>query len=296
MKRTFIKIVTTLVLSLFLSLSSVNAATKLTFHEEGNGNIKSVLHFEDGFIGGLDITLKVDGNINFQKMNLDSKLTSSNFTTKTSYDDKTKELNIVVVTGGVGTSHNLLNIDKDLVLGNILFDTSSKKDISYTIQCGSLTTLDNAWKSHEITPEVEKNNFTYKINSSENQEEDTSSKEESSSTDKNKEQDKEKEENKNTSTTNKNTSTTTTNNNASSNTTTENNNTINNDANTNETDVSKEDEVENKTDEKNEILEENEQEETKTFNLKYILISFAVALLLVLGGYFLIKKKKKNKI
>ena len=295
MKRTFIKIVTTLVLSLFLSLSSVNAATKLTFHEEGNGNIKSVLHFEDGFIGGLDITLKVDGNINFQKMNLDSKLTSSNFTTKTSYDDKTKELNIVVVTGGVGTSHNLLNIDKDLVLGNILFDTSNKKDISYTIQCGSLTTLDNAWKSHEITPEVEKNNFTYKINSSENQEEDTSSKEESSSTDKNKEQDKEKEENKNTSTTNKNTSTTT-NNNASSNTTTENNNTINNDANTNETDVSKEDEVENKTDEKNEILEENEQEETKTFNLKYILISFAVALLLVLGGYFLIKKKKKNKI
>ena len=61
MKRTFIKIVTTLVFSLFLSLSSVNAATRLTFHEEGNGNVKPVLHFEDGFVGGFDITLKING-------------------------------------------------------------------------------------------------------------------------------------------------------------------------------------------------------------------------------------------
>lgn len=82
MKRTFIKIVTTLVLGLFLSLSSVNATTRLTFHEEGNGNVKPVLHFEDGFVGGIDITLKVDGNVNYQQTNLDSNLTSSNFTTK----------------------------------------------------------------------------------------------------------------------------------------------------------------------------------------------------------------------
>lgn len=181
------KILTTIVIfiiSMFISLTSVNAATKLVFSENSNGNIKTSLHFEDGFVGGFDITLKVNGNVKFKEVNLDSSIKKDNYTTNTSYDEKNKTIHVVVTTGGVGTSHNLLNVNKELVLGNILFEAASNSNATYSIECNSLTTLDNAWKSQKITPEFDTNQqFTYKVttqNEDKNDDNDSSKDNESS--------------------------------------------------------------------------------------------------------------------
>ncbi len=165
------KILTTIVvfiISIFISVTSVSAATRLVFSENSNGNVKATLHSEDGFIGGLDITLKYSGDINLKQFILDSKLKDVGPVDESKKiqikDDKT--IKIYLTTGGVGTSHNLLNKNKELVLGDILFDTSSKSDVSYTIECTSLTVVGNDWNSKKVEPELENNKLTFKVNSS----------------------------------------------------------------------------------------------------------------------------------
>lgn len=159
------KILTTIVIfiiSIFISVTSVSAATRLVFSENSNGNVKATLHFEDGFIGGFDITLKYSGDVKYKQLNLDSKLKNSHV----EYNNNTHIINIKFTTGGVGTSHNLLNKNKELVLGDILFDTSSKSNVSYKIECTSLTVVGNDWNSKNVEPELENNELTFKVNSS----------------------------------------------------------------------------------------------------------------------------------
>ena len=153
------------IFSIFISISSVNAATSLVFDETSNGNIKTSLHFDEGFVGGIDITLKVDGNVKYKEFNFGSKIDKDKYTVKTTYNENKKTINILVVTGGIGTSHNLLDSKKKLDLGTLVFGSNTTSDAKYSITCSSLTTLDNSWKSAKVTPEVENKSFTYKVSS-----------------------------------------------------------------------------------------------------------------------------------
>ena len=162
MQKKILTAIVIFIISMFISVTSVSAATRLVFSENSNGNVKATLHFEDGFIGGFDITLKYSGDVKYKQLNLDSKLKNSHV----EYNNNTHIINIKFTTGGVGTSHNLLNKNKELVLGNILFDTSSKSDFSYTIECTSLTVVGNDWNSKKVEPELENNKLTFKVNSS----------------------------------------------------------------------------------------------------------------------------------
>lgn len=164
------KLITTiglLIVGIFISITTVNAADKIVFSENSNGNIKATLHFEDGFVGGLDITLKYSGDVKLKQFNLDSKLNNVNpkdEKDKIKINDKT--ITIRLTMGGVGPEYNLLNKNKELVLGNLLFETSSKSNVSYTIECTALTAVGNDWNSKNIEPELENNKLTFKINSS----------------------------------------------------------------------------------------------------------------------------------
>lgn len=164
MHKRIITTIAILIICVFVSITTVNAATKLALSENSNGNVKATLHFEDGFVGGFDITLKYSGDVKYKQINLDSKLTNSKYTNKVTFNEQNKTINIKVTTGGVGTSHNLLNVNKELVLGNIVFVTTEKSDTHYTLECSKLTVLDNAWKSQTVTPELKDNSFTLKIN------------------------------------------------------------------------------------------------------------------------------------
>lgn len=162
MQKKILTAIVIFIISMFISVTSVSAATRLVFSENSNGNVKATLHFEDGFIGGFDITLKYSGDVKYKQLNLDSKLKNSHV----EYNNNTHIINIKFTTGGVGTSHNLLNKNKELVLGDILFDTSSKSNVSYKIECTSLTVVGNDWNSKKIEPELENNELTFKVNSS----------------------------------------------------------------------------------------------------------------------------------
>ena len=164
MQKRVITAIVVFVISIFISLTSVSAANKLTFSENSNGNIKATLHFEEGFVGGFDITLKYSGNVKYKQINLDSNVAKSS-TKEIKHDGNNHTIRIIVSTGGVGTGHNLLNANKELVLGNIIFESDAKSNTTYSFECSKLTIVANDWYSKNLTPELGTHSFTYKINS-----------------------------------------------------------------------------------------------------------------------------------
>ena len=157
-----------IILPLFMLLLPFNtkAITKINFNETSNGVINTTIHFDEGFVGGLDVVFKVSDNVKVKNFEFNSAYKS--YTKKYSYDAVNHTLRIIVTTGGIGSSHNLLNSKRELTLGKITFETSSKTSVDYSLDKISLMYNDNNWKSTSI-PDAElelgdKSKFTYVVN------------------------------------------------------------------------------------------------------------------------------------
>ena len=159
--------VITLIISIFSFSSSVLALTKINFKETENGQINMTLHFEEGFVGGIDITLKIKGNVNVQQFEFSEKIMESNYESEYIYDKDNNTLTIHVTTGGIGLSHNLLNEKKELTLGTIKFSSTDKEDVVYNLEETSFKIIGNNWESQIIDKESiilgEESEFVYKV-------------------------------------------------------------------------------------------------------------------------------------
>lgn len=132
-------------LSIFLFLfgiSSVKASTLLNVTEVNNGNINTSLNFEEGYVGGIDITLKVSGNVSLSSINWDTSILS-NYTKKYSYDEVNHTIRIIVTTGN--QTRNLANKDGLVSIGTLVFNGNDKSN--YTIDITSLTYIDANYTS-----------------------------------------------------------------------------------------------------------------------------------------------------
>ena len=157
-----------IILPLFMLLLpfNTNAITKINFNETSNGVINTTIHFDEGFVGGLDVVFKVSDNVKVKNFEFNSAYKS--YTKKYSYDAVNHTLRIIVTTGGIGSSHNLLNSKRELTLGKITFETSYKTSVDYSLDKISLMYNDNNWKSTSI-PDAElklggNSKFTYVVN------------------------------------------------------------------------------------------------------------------------------------
>ena len=155
------------VLGIFFFTTPVKALTKINFEETENGLINTTLHFEEGFVGGIDITFRITGNVEVKDFQFSNKITSGNYKTEYQYDKTQKTLTVRVTTGGIGTSHNLLNEKKELVLGTINFTTSSKSNENYQLSETEFKIVDNNWASQTIAQSHitlgETTSFVYKV-------------------------------------------------------------------------------------------------------------------------------------
>ena len=71
------KILITLIAFLgFFSLTTVEAET-LYRTSDKNGEVKLVLETTNGYVGALDMTLKISGNVSFSSIDWDSSLSSN---------------------------------------------------------------------------------------------------------------------------------------------------------------------------------------------------------------------------
>ncbi len=270
------------------------ALNKVNLAEDSNGKLNTTLHFEEGFIGGIDLKLKIAGNVTVKDLSFNNKIKENNYTANYDYDAKNKTLEIKIVTGGRGSTHNLLNAKKELLLGIITLSTNAKENVKYSFSVDSLTIIDNNLDSQNISKEDitfgDTSNFTYVVNKEEVKEE--TKKEEDSKEESKKEENTITEDNNSSDgkSDNINTNNNKTNSDKNNPTTTNNNNTNNEE----EKDEQKEqNEQDDKTDindnqdnnEKNEISKKNK-------NVYWILGTMGGLLVLTIIIVYVIKKKK----
>ncbi len=168
MKNRFLWI-TTFIVCLFFSLTSVHAITKIDYHQNKNGEIKNTIHFEEGFVGGLEATFKVTGDVDIEKFTLDSGINKKEYTKDIEVDNKNNMVTIRLTAGGVGTSHNLLSQEKTLTVGTLTVSTTSSQNESYEISLTKLSIIDNSWAKKDIKVDsdhltvVNQSKFTYVV-------------------------------------------------------------------------------------------------------------------------------------
>ena len=64
--RKIITYLITLAIFILFPLTFTKAATKVEFREVSNGVIDTTIHFEEGFVGGIDLSLKVSDNVSIK--------------------------------------------------------------------------------------------------------------------------------------------------------------------------------------------------------------------------------------
>ena len=301
-----ILLVVVFLIGIFLSTTSVDALTRIEFSEKNNGQINTTLHFEEGFVGAIDITFNVSGDVYVKDFKFSDKITSGNYETYHKYNSDKHTLTVRVTTGGVGTSHNLLNSKKELALGTIIFDSSAKKDVNYKLSETAFKIVDNNWKSKTVEQSHiqlgDKTEFVYTVNKvEEDPKDDDKDKEDEGKEDEGKEDNTTSDENTSSKEDSKdddssNGSTTTTD---KGNNTDKSNGKDNNSSNDEKDDDSITDDEENTTDEEvygSGSVDKKEKDKNKDeFNwiLALVIVVLAVGII-CLGIYFLLIKRKKE--
>lgn len=155
------RILLLLFLGLFLSFTDVKAES-LKRTNVDNGKINVVLSSNKGYIGALDATIKLTGNVSFSKIEWNQSLNDLAMK-EYEYDKKNNIVRIFLVTKN--TSQNLLDKNGNLDIGNIV--VTSTKTESYNIELSklSITNLDlikTDIDSKNLTSNGDEN-FTIKI-------------------------------------------------------------------------------------------------------------------------------------
>lgn len=290
-----------LAISLFCFLPSVKANEKVKLTESSNGKLSTTVHFEEGFVGGIDVVFKLDGNVSVKGFQFTDKIAKSNYEKKYSYDAKNHTLTVRVATGGVGSGHNLLNSNKELSLGTIEIATTSKSNVEYSVGVSSMKIVDNTWNTKIVIDKLETpTKFVYHIKEEEPPKQDSDS---NSNTNSNTSSNSNSHSNTNSnSNNNSNSSNVASNSNGSnsgssnatsSNSTTNENSSSNIESNSNSQSNSSIQSGSNSNKESNSVVnsEEEKQEEKKTKKWPLMLIGGAAILAAVVGAAIAIKKK-----
>ena len=166
--RKVIKYLTILLILILFPLTFTKATTKVNFSEDSNGIISTKIHFDEGFVGGIDLVLKLSDNVTVKNFTYSSDF--KNCTKDYTFDSKNHTLTIKITSGGIGVGHNLLNEQKELVIGKISLNTNYKESIKYNLNISSITIVGNDWNSNTLKSneyEIDgENTFNYIIKSS----------------------------------------------------------------------------------------------------------------------------------
>lgn len=136
MKNT--KLLILLFLGLFLSFTDVKAET-LKRKNVDNGKINVVLNSNKGYVGAIDATIKLTGNITFSKIEWNKSLNDLAMK-EYEYDKKNNTVRIFLVTKN--TSQNLLDKDGNLNIGNVVVTSTKTEDYNIELSKLSITNLD----------------------------------------------------------------------------------------------------------------------------------------------------------
>ena len=84
----------TLTAFILIPLTSTKALTKVTFNEVSNGSLETNIRFDEGFVGGLDISIQLSDNVEVKNFVFNNSL--ENCVKEYDFNKDTHTLNIKV--------------------------------------------------------------------------------------------------------------------------------------------------------------------------------------------------------
>lgn len=130
-------------LSAFLvSFTKLNASVKLETEETTMGSIKMKLVFEQGYVGAVDTSINVQGNVNVDNLIWDNSLGA--YVKRYSYDANNKSLRIIISTGD--SSKNLLDKYGVLNIGEVKLSNKSSESQSYSFSTRNVDMVNADYK------------------------------------------------------------------------------------------------------------------------------------------------------
>lgn len=132
----------TLLALLFLPLIEVEAKTLVTQKQTSVG-IHTELLFEEGFVGGVDLTLKIEGNVELKNIVWSSNL--NNYTKNYIYNKENQTIRIFITTGK--NTLNLVDKKKVLDVGDLVI--TGEESSTYSFNGSNITIIDASYQSKE---------------------------------------------------------------------------------------------------------------------------------------------------
>ena len=125
-------------------------ATSLYRTNHGNGMVQLELALEEGYVGAVDVTLKLKGNVTLKAIDWDSKI-PSNYVREYTYDEKTGIIRVYIATGD--NAKNLVQSNGRIAIG-ILNVTAKENNTSFAVEATKLILTNMEYET------VTKNNIT----------------------------------------------------------------------------------------------------------------------------------------
>lgn len=148
---------------LFLSgISGIKAETILEPNSNKNGNVEISLDFEEGYVGAIDLTLKVSSNVKVTGVNWNTSLATT-VTKRYTYDESNHIVKIYLATGS--NTRNLVDKNGKLKVGSLDVKSVNGESTNYTVEATSLSIVDANYASIAKTDlKISGNNqFTYQV-------------------------------------------------------------------------------------------------------------------------------------
>lgn len=146
----------------FSGIHAVKADTILVPTSNKNGNVEIKLKFEEGYVGAIDLTLKVSSNIKVTNVIWNTTFPSI-YTKRYTYDETNHIVKIYLATGN--NTRNLVDKNGTLILGSLIVKSINGKSVDYTIDIESLSYVDANYTSI-IKKDLKLsgvNRFTYQV-------------------------------------------------------------------------------------------------------------------------------------
>ncbi len=129
-------------LFLLFGSSTCYAKTFVKTNAQTDNKVEVLLAFEEGYVGGIDLTVKVDGAVFLSGLDFDSHILNS-YTKRYIYDSGNNTVRIIITTGS--PKENLVDKDGYMRLGTLSF--SGSEITSYKLIAKTLTIVDAKYAS-----------------------------------------------------------------------------------------------------------------------------------------------------
>lgn len=131
------------VLFLF-GLSESKADTILKPTSNQNGNVEINLDFEEGYVGAIDLTLKISSNMKVTNVIWNTSLPSI-YTKRYTYDETNHIVKIYLATGN--NTRNLVDKNGTLKVGSLIVKSINGESANYSVDITSLSYVDANYTS-----------------------------------------------------------------------------------------------------------------------------------------------------